>query len=348
MIDIAEVIVDASEGFDQVNEQLYRLGVTDGLPIVPPTAERVAAMLNGGKPDKLLARLPPAGGEATLYRLAICAVMAGCRPEYFPVLMAVTKAVSQSEFNLLGIQTTTGTATPLMIVNGPIVRMIGLNAGCNALGPGHRSNATLGRSLSLVLQNIGGALPGRIDLSTMGQPGKYTFCIAENEAKSTWDPFQVSRGFNPGQSTVTVVGASGTMEVKDDRSKSATSLLTTFAQSMMNAGSLGGKSLLSGGEPLFLISPEHAAIIGREMTRQQAQVFLFENARLPLSALSPEVADFVRQTRRENGCADEDLKVAERAEDIMLIVVGGVGIKSTYVPTWGGTTQAVTCSINAG
>ena len=197
--------------------------------------------------------------------------MAGCRPAYFAIVVAATEAVAEPEFNLLGIQTTTGTATPLLLVNGPVVQQCELNAGANALGPGVRSNATIGRALRLVLQNIGGAIPGHTDKATMGQPGKYTFCCAENEAANPWQPLHVWRGYHAEQSTITVVGAAGTVEVVDTTSQTAESLLTTLAHSMTIAGSLGGGKALGGGQPLVLLAPEHAAIIGREYSRQQTQ-----------------------------------------------------------------------------
>ncbi len=342
---IDEISIPPFDSYDSVNDMLYEKGFTDGLPVVPPTEDRLHAMLNGRNPKTVIAKLAPAQQEATLKRLAVCAVMAGCRPEYFPVLIAAVEAVSQPEFNLLGIQTTTGAATPLIIANGPIIDQIQLNCGGNALGPGVRSNATIGRALALALRNIGGAIPGRIDLSTMGQPGKYTFCFAENEPATPWEPLHVSRKFHKGQSTVTVVGASGTLEVKDDRSRTAEGVLTTFAKSMNPVGSLGGRGLLGGGEPLLLLSPEHGRIIGREMTRIQAQRFLFNAAKLPIGELSPELRDFFDQLPAGTKPAGDVLRVAERPEDIMMVTVGGVGIKSTFVQTWGGTTRAVTRAV---
>ena len=336
--DLEDLKIEATDNFEDVNELMIRLGCTDGLPIVPPTVERVARMLGGRDPRRVVAVLPPLRGLATLRKLAICAVMAGCLPDYFPILVAATEAVMEPQFNLFGIQTTTGSATPLLIMNGPIVEQCGLNAGANALGPGVRSNATIGRALRLILQNIGGAIPDYTDKATMGQPGKYTFCFAENEAANPWQPLHVWRGCQPQQSTVTVVGAAGTLEVVDSTSVDADGVLTTMAHSMTIAGSLGGNGTLGGGEPLVLLAPEHAAIIGREYSRQQAQDALFAMARFPASQLPPE-------KQAALGDVPADLCVASQAADIMLVVVGGVGAKSTYVPTWGGTTKAVTRAI---
>lgn len=340
--DLEGLKIEASDDIEEVNALLYRLGCTDGLPIVPPTIERVGHMLDGRDPAKVLAVIPPLRGQATLRKLAICAVMAGCQADYFPILMAATEAVMAPEFNLFGIQTTTGTATPLLIVNGPIVAQCGLNAGANALGPGVRSNATIGRAFRLILQNIGGAIPAYMDKATMGQPGKYTFCFAENEAANPWEPLHVSRGWLSEQSTVTVVGAAGTLEIVDSTSLSAESVLTTMAHSMTIAGSLGGRQLLGGGEPLLLLAPEHAAIIARDLSRRQAQEVLFALARLPFRQLTPEKKAHLQQSQGRIETMREELCVAARAADIMLVVVGGVGAKSTYVPTWSGGTKAVT------
>lgn len=346
-LDIDEILIDPALDMEEANDRLYQLGLTDGLPIIPPTERRVEQMLAGRKPGQEYAVLAPARGSATARRLAVCAVMAGCRAAHFPVVIAAAQAVAQPQFNLLGIQTTTGTASPLVIVNGPVVKRLGLNAGCNALGPGERGNATIGRALAMALRSIGGAVPGRIDMATMGQPGKFTMCVAENEDASPWEPLHVSRGYSREESTVTVVGASGTMEVKDDRSTTAEGVLTTFAGSMTSAGAVGGAGLLSGGEPLLLIAPEHANIIGRSMSRIQAQDFLYERARLPLHTLGEAVRDHLLQVMDVPAGERPELRLSERPDQIMLAVVGGVGIKSTYIPTWGGSTVAVTCPVDS-
>ena len=341
---LEEAVVPPGQGFDEAYERLYALGVTDGLPVVPPTPDRIATMLGDRDPARVVATLAPMFGAASLHKIAICAVMAGCLPEYLPVLIAAVEAVAEKEFNLLGVQTTTGTAAPVMIVNGPAAARLGLNCATNALGPGVRANATIGRALALVLRNIGGAVPGELDMATMGQPGKYTFCFAENEQASPWEPLHVSRGFDRDQSTVTVLAAAGTIEVRDECSARAESLLTTFARSMLSAGSVSSTGLLSGGEPLLLLSPEHARVIGREKTRAAAQTFLFETARLPLGALPHEAQANLKQREavKSKGDTGGELRLAVRAGDIMLAVVGGVGYKSTYVPTWGGGALAIT------
>ena len=336
MLDLERLNIDAETSFEDANNLLYRLGVTDGLPVVPPTEERVAAMVGERDPSRTVATLPPMQGQATVRGLAVCAVMAGCRPAEFNVLQAATAAVADPAFNLFGIQTTTGTVTPMLIVNGPVIQRLGLNTAANALGPGTRANATIGRALQFVLRTIGGAQPGRGDKATMGQPGKFTFCCAENVLASPWEALHVWRGFAAQQSTVTVVGATGTIEVVDADSVDAKGVLTTLAHSMLIAGNLGRDNLLGSGEPLLLVAPEHAKIIARTHSRRQAQAFLFKHARLPVDALAPTQAERLREA------SVTELAVAACPEDVMLVVVGGPGAKSTYVPTWGGGTRAVT------
>ncbi len=320
--------------------------LTDGLPIVPPTAERVNAMLahNRYNADQEISMLPPGFETVTAGNVAICAVMAGCKPEYMPVLVAAVDALSDMNFNLVGIATTTGSAAPIYIVNGPIVERIGLNAKNNALGSGHRANATIGRAMTLILQNIGGAIPGEVDMATLGQPAKYACCFAENIEESPWSPLHVDRGFAPDASVVTVVGISGTGEVNDSDSQDAAGLAQTFAQSMLIAGVSGGAGLLGGGEPLCILPPEWAAMFHRDgYTKQKAKQTIWEQAVLPVEKLPPSL-------RKHRMAAASDpsanvIRVAEKADDLMIVVAGGVGRKAAYAPTWGGTTKAISREI---
>ena len=329
---------------ERTQDELAAAGWTDGLPVVPPTAERVARMLHacGLDPGGVLAILPPCYNPATWQDVAINAVMAGCRAEYLPVVGAAVAAIAADEFNLLGIATTTGSATPLVIVNGPIAREIGMNAQANALGQGNRANATIGRAVHLVLQNIGGAKPGENDMATLGQPGKYTFCCAENEAESPWPPLHVERGFAASASVVTVVGASGTIEVVDSESQTAADLAQTFAQSMLIAGNIGSAGLLGGGEPLIIMPPEHAAVFQREgYTKDQVKAAIYERAVLAVDRLSAPMRERIRANAAADGIDGDVVRVANSPQDVMIVVAGGVGRKAAYVPTWSGTTRAV-------
>jgi hypothetical protein len=334
--------------WDDAQQELFAAGITDGLPVVPPTRERVTQMLEdaGLNGDDIITTLPPAFEDATWRDVAINAVMAGCLPLYLPVVGAAIAAIADAEFNLIGIATTTGSAAPVVIVNGPIVRRLSLNAEGNCLGPGNRANATIGRAVSLALRNIGGAKPGELDMSTLGQPCKYTCCFAENESASPWAPLHVERGFDVSADVVTVVGISGTGEIVDSSSNKAEDLAQTFAQSMLIAGTAGGggHGLLGGGEPLLIMPPEIAHAFQRAgCSKQDAKAAIFERAVMPLDRLSGAIRQHLIELRTSADDSDPTapLRVAHQADDVMIVVAGGVGVKAAYAPTWGGTTKAV-------
>src|ERR671932_433685 len=206
-------------------EACYARGWTDGLPVVPPTPERVLRMLEGTSrdPAEVVAVVPPDLVECTAEKVAINAVLAGCRPEYLPIVLAAVEAACTDTFNIHGLLATTYAASPVVIVNGPIARAIGMNAGINALGQGNRANATIGRALQLVVRNVGGGRPGEVDRATLGQPGKYTFCFAEDEDElSPFEPLAASRGVSG--SAVTVFAGSGLIPVMDQASRTPESL----------------------------------------------------------------------------------------------------------------------------
>src|SRR5437870_1271218 len=190
-------------------EWYFEQGWTDGLPVVPPTPDAVDAAVAalGGDPDFVECRVPPRHGSLTREVLAINLVMAGCKSEYAPVVRAALLALAAPAFNLNGVQATTHMAAPLLVVNGPVARDIGMNGGVNAFGSGNRANATIGRAIRLVLLNVGGGWPGDLDKSTLGHPGKYTYAVAENEAESPWAPYHVEKGFAAEDSTVFVIAA---------------------------------------------------------------------------------------------------------------------------------------------
>jgi hypothetical protein len=271
--------------------------------------------------------------------------MAGCRPAYLGVIGGAVAAMAAPEFNLLGIATTTGSATTCVIVNGPIVHELGMNSGANAFGPGNRANASIGRAVQLTLQNAGGARAGETDMATLGQPGKYAFCFAENEAGSPWAALHVERGFDRDSSVVTVVGVSGTIEVVDSESATGIELAQTFAQSMLIAGNVGSAGILGGGEPLIVIPPEHADVFARSgLTKDQTKAAIYERARFSIDRLSPPLR---ARAEASGGAQDGYLSIAKSAQDVMIVVAGGVGRKGAYVPTWSGTTRAVSRRVPA-
>jgi len=255
-------LFEAPDDLEELNRYFHERRWSDGMPVIPPTAERVERMLRHTRraPTDIVASIAPAFGPATVERVAINAVMAGCYPEYLPILLAAADAVSAPEFNLQSIQTTTNPVTPWLIVNGPIIQRLNINSGINCLGPGTWANATLGRALRLILQNIGGGLPGDMDRATQGQPGKFTFCCAENEEANPWEPLHVERGFAPDCSTVTVAGAGGTWNM-NTHAKDTDDLLRVIADTMAFPCS---SDYVHGGSPFLVLSPEHAQILKRD------------------------------------------------------------------------------------
>lgn len=337
---------EAPDDLDAIN-QLYReRRWSDGLPVVPPTVERVERMLRHTRraPEDVVARVAPGFGAATVERIAINAVLAGCDPEYLPVLIAATEAAAEPEFNLQGMQATTNPVAVWLIVNGPLARHLHVNGTFNCLGQGAWANATLGRALRLILQNIGGALPGEMDRATHGQPGKYTFCCAENEAANPWEPLHVERGYAAGHSTVTVVGVEGTMNM-NTHSKDADELVRVIAETMIHPPS---NEYTHGGEPWLMLGPEHADILKRGgFTKTDLKQRLWEASRMPASRMSGKELQRVRDSRgHELGEIGPDtlLTISPRPQDIMIVVAGGPGTHSVYLPCFGNS-RAVTREI---
>jgi hypothetical protein len=336
----ASEILETEDNLEQINRAYYTRGWTDGLPIIPPTEERVRRMLAGTTrdPQEVLGRMPPRWGEATVEKVAINAVMAGCLPAYMPVLLTAVAAMLEPQFNLYGIQATTHPVAPLLILNGPLARALEVNSGYNAYGPGWRANATIGRAIRLILLNIGGGAPGTGDRSTQGSPAKFSYCIAENEARNPWTPLHVARGFAPETSTVTVWGGESPHNINDHVSQSAANLLTTIADT---AATMGMNNLyLNNTEMLIVLGPEHAATIAADgWSRQDVQQFLFERARVPLKRARHGgmwgMQDWPKWLDVHND--DTRIPVVRRWEDMVVIVAGGAGKHSSCVPTFGAT-----------
>ena len=223
---------------ERLDDEFEARGWSDGLPVVAPTRARVDAMLAATDypPAHEFGTMPPRQGVVTTEILAVNAVMAGCRPAYFPVVLAAVQALLDQAFNLFAVQATTHPCAPCLIVNGPLATQLGINARYGAFGPGVRANATIGRALRLILMNVGGACPGVLDRSTQGQPAKYAYCVAENEAESPWLPLHVERGFAPEVSTVTVTAAEGPHNLNDHVSTRATGILATLEGAMADMG----------------------------------------------------------------------------------------------------------------
>lgn len=328
---------EAPDDCDAINRLYRERRWSDGLPIVPPTAERVERMLRHAQrpAHDIVAHVAPGFGAATVERIAVNAVLAGCDPEYLPVLIAATEAVADPKFNLQAIQATTNPVAVWVLINGPAAPRLGVNATYNCLGQGAWANATIGRALRLILQNVGGALPGEMDRATQGQPGKFTFCCAENEADSPWAPLHVERGYAREASTVTVIGAEGTMNM-NTHSKDADELLRVIAETMVHPPS---NEYCHGGEPWLMLGPEHARILADGgYDKAKAKARLWALTKMPAERMSVKDLLRVRESRTaELGEIGPDtlLPIAHKPDDIMLMVAGGPGTHSVYVPCFG-------------
>ena len=326
---------------DSIQEQLYAWGWTDGLPVVVPTAERVerfcAEAVHG--PDELLGTLAPRGAPITTRLLAANAVMAGCLPAYMPVLEAAVAGMIEDGFNLLGMQTTTHPCACLAIVHGPVSDRLQMNSGAGAFGPGNRANGSIGRALRLMMMNVGGALPGSTDRATQGTPAKWTWCFAENDAGSPWEPYHVAVcGLDPAESAVTVAAVEGPHNVNDHNSDSGEQILFTIAETMATPGS---NTLYRGGDHFVVLGPEHAAVIANSgFSRADAQAYLYEHARVPVDRIG---AKKLEEASGWGGYAAEldgwggRIPIARAPEEIRILVAGGPGKHSAWIPTFGPT-----------
>ena len=225
------------------------------LPVVPPSDERILRMLAGTRrqPQEVVGLVPPNLAECTVEKVAINAVMAGCKPEYMPVVLAALEAALEPVFTMHGLLCTTYFSGPVIIVNGPITQAIGMNWGVNALGQGNRANATIGRALQFIIRNVGGGRPGEIDRATLGQPGKYTFCFAEDETDPAWEPLSVSRGIPRGRSAVTLFQGDGVQGVVDQRSRTPEELTKSLAMALT---AVNHPKLVQLGNATLILSPE--------------------------------------------------------------------------------------------
>ena len=340
MTQLASQRIEVADEFEAVQRLYLERGWTDGLPVVPPTPDRVEAMLATTElpPQHLVAELPPSWGAATVERLAVNAVMAGCSPECLPVLVAGVEAMSDPAFNLFSIQATTHPCAPLLIVNGPIRATLGFNSTSGAYGPGWRASATIGRAVRLTLLNVGGAHPGIGDMSTQGAPSKYSYCVAENEEENPWQPLHVERGFRPDQSVVTVIAGEPPHNINDHSGRSAEAMLTIVAGAIAVTGA---NNAYSGGETLLALGPEHASTIARDgFGKREIREWLHQRAQIPLDRYNHDTL-----VERFHPVPDGPVPMVRTPDDLLVIVLGGPGKHSSWVPTFGGTTRSVTREI---
>jgi hypothetical protein len=323
-------------------EEWFDKGVTDGLPVVPPTRERVEAMLRGTRRDRgeLLGEMPPNLGRLTVEKAAVNAVMAGCRPEYLPVVLAAAECACDPAFNLHGVSTSTHFSAPLIVVNGPIRPRIGLNASFGVFGPGYRANATIGRALRLLMINIGGVRAGEISMSTFGHPGRYTYCIAEHEEASPWPPLHVARGLAPEASAVTLFAGDAPHGISDHASRTARALAGSLGWSM--AGLWNSKHFPLYSHTMLVVGPEHARTFADDgWSREDLARELFERIRVPYRTVVPD-EDHGEGTNlrfaRTPPAPGELVPKFPSPEEIHIVVAGGTaGRFSVAIPGWLGT-----------
>ncbi len=330
-------ILEVPDDIESMHRFFVEQKISDGLPVIPPTAERIARMLakSASARDEVIACIAPAYGEATVARIAANAVMAGCMPQCMNTLIAAVRAIASPEFNLQGIQATTNPAAVWLVVNGPVAAALEVNGGANCLGQGSSANVTLGRALRLIMQNIGGAFPGEMDRATHGQPGKIAMCCAENEAASPWGALSVERGLPAGASAVTVVGFSGTLNM-NIHSKNAGEILRSIADAMAHGPS---NDYWCGGEPWIVISPEHAQILAQSgFSKSDVKHRLWETSKMAGARMADKDFERTRRSRRDelgDITPETLLSITPAASGIGILVAGGEGTHSVYVPGFG-------------
>lgn len=328
--------VKVPHDFRAIFSDMYRRGFTDGLPVTPPTEDAVHEMLDYAamEPDQIIAVVPPDDEPLSAAKAAINTVMAGCLPEYFPVVIAAVKAVTAPHFNLLGIQTTTNPVAPVLVVNGPARNLLDINCGRNCLGPGRRANATIGRALNLILLNIGGNTPGDVDKSTHGMPGKYTFCFGELEEESPWEPLHVEHGFRRGQSTVTAFGGQGTQNIIGAY-HDLENVVHMLADAMRCYGN--NSYHVGHGDPLVVLNPGHARYFAEHgWDKKRIKRELFERTKVPCSYLPTEKL-FLKSVWNDY-TPDQMCSLCNSPDDINIVVAGGPeAYHICYIPSFGHT-----------
>ncbi|MBI2908797.1 MAG: hypothetical protein HYX92_14235 [Chloroflexi bacterium] len=321
------------------NRLFYERGWTDGMPVIPPTRGEVEKMLEytDRDPAEVVAVFKPRRGKATVEKIAINAVMAGCIPEYFPVVLAAVDAMAEPKFNLAGIIATTNPASPLVIINGPAVKELEFNYGYGLFGSVMRANATIGRAVRLVILNIAGGEPGIYDRSTFGQAGKYSFCIAENEDENPWEPLHVELGYPKDTSTITVFGGAAPHNILDMMSTTAKGVLTTIVHNVVASGS--NNIVAGGGQPLIIFGPEQASVLAREgFDKKKIREFIYKHARAPYP---PYIVS--QRTKGHSLTKEHPIhNVASSPEDIMIMVASGGGSHASFVASFFDSTRAVT------
>jgi hypothetical protein len=339
--------MDAAQDPRELIEAYYSAGWTDGLPVVPPSEASIAEMLAAGglRGDEIIGEITGRNTVVVAEKVAINAVMAGCRPGYLPVVVAALRGLCHPDFAYHGPASSTGGSAIVLIVNGPVAQQLQINSGNNAFGQGHRANATIGRAVRLTMMNVMNTRPGLLDRATLGTPGKYSFCFAEHEDDHPWEPLHVARGLRPEESAVTVYASNSLYQVYNQLTAEPEPLLRCFADAL---GNLGSPNVKGFNQALVVLAGEHIEILrSAGWSRKQTQEFLVEHTRR-------RVADFKRAARLAGPveAADETTwrYLFERPEDILIVGAGGrAGSWSACLPGWGNKwTRAVTTPIAPG
>jgi len=324
-----------ADEFSELNEWFYLRGWTDGLPIVPPTEVRVREMLKGSDlpADFVVANLDPMSGQATIEKIAVNAVMAGCRPEYMPVLIAAVELVAKPEFDLKGHATTTNPDVPMLIISGPIVKQLDINSGTNTLGRGWQANASISRALHLIIQNVGGSWPGVTDMSTIGQPGDFAMMIAENSEANPWNPLHMELGHPRAANVVAVIAAEGTHSILGIGQSDEGYLKIVAAH-------LAGLEKPYRGTMLLIIAQDTATMLAEKgWTREKIVAYITDYAKIPFklykeryldtSVLRKGMPDWVFRVKDPEAMIPNPL-----IDKLLVLVAGGTGEKSTLIPGW--------------
>ncbi len=317
---------------EDIMEACYERGWTDGLPVVPPTPVRVARMLAAThrQADEVIGDIPPDYAPCSIEKAAINAVLAGCKPEYFPVVLAAIAGALQEPFCLHGLLCTTYFSSPVIIVNGPAARKIGMNSGINAFGQGNRANATIGRSLQLLVQNVGGGRPGGIDRATLGTPGKYSFCFSEDESDTDWPSLAMDRGFQRNESVVSLFAGSGVQPVMDQQSRTPQSLARSLAASLRT---VSHTKVFMQTDALLVLSPEHRRVFRQGgWSKSEVKAAIYE-------ALLTPGAELVRGAQGIAEGASEQFRDKQlnkfREDGLHILTAGGTaGFFSAIIPGW--------------
>jgi hypothetical protein len=346
----ASHLLTAEDGSDLV-EFYFGQGWTDGLPVVPPTREKISAVVDalGGDPGFVECKVAPRWGILTREVMAINIVMAGCKPSYAPIVRAAMLALTDQAFNINGVQATTHVAAPLIVVNGPIAGEIGMNGGCNAFGSGNRANATIGRAIRLILLNVGGGWPGDLDKSTLGHPGKYTYCVCENEAQSPLAPYHVEQGYRPEDSTVFAIAAEAPHSVTDHQCNDPEGILDTMCSAM---STIASNSAVLGGHCAVVLGLEHAKTMAQYgWSRSDIRHYLWMYSGNRFEALSRGHRygkvynrNLPKWYKRN---PDSRIPIVPSPDNIHLFVMGGeAGRFSAFIPGWGHMSTPVLRPVN--